>query len=363
MLSGLIDTAGPSMERTIAADLHACIEGLAKAAPATGEELTISTGNLNVTMVAVSAENVSSTIAEMRLNTTDDLAARVHVPTDLLSGTVGYDPTKPVAALLFTTSGTELYRPLSTATYARSSPPVSFSIVQDGVALPVQGLAERINISIPFVLTYDEDEEYLEVLCRWYQPSGTWSVEGCVTIFDQVENSVTCSCDHLTDFAVLERPYNDSYWEVWLEEERERLYIQQLVRECQSEPNTDTFGWLALAGMCGAGLIALLHAMLRDKCLGHRRKGEAYLYDKRIGIETPLGAQVWRGSRQRINKSCQRGGFLHDVLRRHPLIAGLCWSGLYGYTRCQTIQTVINTMAVEMFVAGLLVTWSSAGAL
>ena len=125
------------MERTIAADLHACIEGLAKAAPATGEELTISTGNLNVTMVAVSAENVSSTIAEMRLNTTDDLAARVHVPTDLLSGTVGYDPTKPVAALLFTTSGTELYRPLSTATYARSSPPVSFSIVQDGVALPV----------------------------------------------------------------------------------------------------------------------------------------------------------------------------------------------------------------------------------
>ena len=57
------------------------------------------------------------------------------------------------------------------------------------------------NINFTFVCDQDCDEASE---CVWYNESGDiWQTEGCITIINQEDSSMVCSCSHLTTFATI----------------------------------------------------------------------------------------------------------------------------------------------------------------
>lgn len=64
------------------------------------------------------------------------------------------------------------------------------------------------DVSDTVTMVIDADESYDSELgsfsCEWYdEDDEAWSSEGCSVTEDVDESSVTCSCEHLTDFAVM----------------------------------------------------------------------------------------------------------------------------------------------------------------
>ena len=76
--------------------------------------------------------------------------------------------------------------------------------------------------------------------------------------------SVTCSCDHLTDFAVLQVPVDAPAFAAYAEGERVRLYDIVLIETCLV-PGFDSFGWPA------AGILFLCWLVLMPLALRIRR--------------------------------------------------------------------------------------------
>ena len=353
LISSLLATSGPGMDTSTAFHLQGSIEALVRAAPADGSELILTSSNLNITIVALSA------LGELPMIEceTSNAPASVLLPPGLLSSASEYDASRPTAALLFTTSGAGLHNPLASPSSVSASPTVSFSLLQDGVALSVSGLVERLNLSIPFELTPDP-EGLLDAQCRWYDHHSTnWSTRGCLT-GDPREGSITCSCDHLTDFAVIESPLNASEYMLYREHYEMNLLREQLVARCLEDV---TFGYPAFFSLLAAGFVLLLHALWRDRRRDLAQKvgpGEPYyvdeyVVDEYVDPDANVCTVLWRGARRRYHESKGRGGFLNSLCSRHPLVAGICSRGLHGYTRCQTIQMVVNTMAFEMAIASL----------
>ncbi|KAF6739204.1 G-protein coupled receptor 64 [Oryzias melastigma] len=65
----------------------------------------------------------------------------------------------------------------------------------------ISGLSERVNLTMRFSLAPNKSAEPLCVFLNY--SSGNWSSNGCLTLWDDDQHQVTCSCDHLTYFGVL----------------------------------------------------------------------------------------------------------------------------------------------------------------
>ena len=360
LISSLLAASESGMDTSTAANLQGSIEALVRAAPADGSELILASSNLNITVVALSAlGNLPMIECE-----TSTAPASVLLPPGLLSSARGYDASRPTSALLFTTRGAGLHNPLAAPSSVSASPTVSFSLLQEGMALSVSGLVERLNLSIPFELTPDP-EGLLDVQCRWYDHHATnWSTQGCLTS-DPRAGSITCSCDHLTDFAVVESPFNASDYMRYREQYEMNLLREQLVASClvkwsDVRWSDVTFGYPAFFSLLVAGFVLLLHAWWRDRWRVLARKGgmgepyyvDEYVVDEYVDPDANMLTVLCRGARRRYYES-RRSGFLNSLCSLHPLVAGVCSHGLHGYTRCQTIQMVVNTMAFEMAIASL----------
>ncbi|XP_026031548.1 adhesion G-protein coupled receptor G2-like [Astatotilapia calliptera] len=65
----------------------------------------------------------------------------------------------------------------------------------------ISGLQQRVNITINLTREINETQN---ALCHFFNLSRkNFSQDGCITLWTRGENHLTCSCDHLTYFAVL----------------------------------------------------------------------------------------------------------------------------------------------------------------
>ncbi|XP_076743539.1 adhesion G-protein coupled receptor G2-like [Maylandia zebra] len=65
----------------------------------------------------------------------------------------------------------------------------------------ISGLQQRVNITIKLTREINETQN---ALCHFFNLSRkNFSQDGCITLWTRGENHLTCSCDHLTYFAVL----------------------------------------------------------------------------------------------------------------------------------------------------------------
>ncbi|XP_039469459.1 adhesion G-protein coupled receptor G2-like [Oreochromis aureus] len=72
----------------------------------------------------------------------------------------------------------------------------------------ISGLQQRVNITINFTKEINETQE---PSCQFLNFStNTFSEDGCITLRTRGQNNLTCSCDHLTYFAVLLVPVSDT---------------------------------------------------------------------------------------------------------------------------------------------------------
>ncbi|KAL3992612.1 uncharacterized protein ACER0C_009886 [Sarotherodon galilaeus] len=72
----------------------------------------------------------------------------------------------------------------------------------------ISGLQQRVNITINLTKEINETQE---PSCQFLNFStNTFSEDGCITLWTRGQNNLTCSCDHLTYFAVLLVPVSDS---------------------------------------------------------------------------------------------------------------------------------------------------------
>jgi len=89
------------------------------------------------------------------------------------------------------------------------SPMVGLSLSLDGADVAVQGLTNRIQVTLPIVYqkrcgTPLSANSYRGVLCMYYANS-TYHRDGCTTTRHSNDPSiVTCACNHLTNFVVIE---------------------------------------------------------------------------------------------------------------------------------------------------------------
>ena len=162
-------------------------------------------------------------------NTSQTIQAWV---TSNLSQLTGLNPNDPVEAIMFT-SGQDFAGAGSTSNLKISGIAVSFSLMQQGVVVPVNGLADPVQLTAPVknerdLLTKCTSQpdarsqiqklsaggtacrETLE--CRyWDEEALAWSTYGCVT---KVYNGTSanggsytgCSCSHLSEFVSVTVP-------------------------------------------------------------------------------------------------------------------------------------------------------------
>ena len=150
------------------------------------------------------------------------------LPPGILGTAAGANSSQPVNIVFFA-SAVNLHA-LSFADNASdvnmSGPLISYSLTQSGLPLGIRGAANPISISMPLssdailrsngtgqtcVGTGTASSGCTSVLsCRFWNASlQQWSSEGCRTIAQTegpAAGSVTCECDHLTEFVVFEFP-------------------------------------------------------------------------------------------------------------------------------------------------------------
>ena len=239
LVSNLLDTqasAGVTMDRATAEMLQSSVTSLAKAASPGEGSVALSSSNLNVTSEAF-ADAASLVAKPVICPSSTGREVTVELPAALLTagGDSGYDPSLPVATMLYVTSnalhslaaveaeheaenevegggGTgrlRARRRLSTGKARVASPMVSFSLVQSGSELRIRGAASPINISVTVDASANSHGAGTRLGCRWWDSSGngSWSSAGCETIVGSgAGGGVTCSCTHLSDFILWEFP-------------------------------------------------------------------------------------------------------------------------------------------------------------
>ena len=246
LVSNLLDTqasAGVTMDPATTEMLQSSVISLTRAASPGAGAVTLSSSNLNVTSEAF-ADAASLAAKPVTCPSSTGREVAVELPAALLNAgsDSGYDPSLPVATMLYVTSnalhslaavesedgaeggvGDEVgggggtsrrrtRRRLSTGKARVASPMVSFSIVQSGSELRIRGAASPINISVPVDVSASASSDGGEATrlgCRWWDSSGdgSWSSAGCETIVrGGAGGGVTCSCTHLSDFILWEFP-------------------------------------------------------------------------------------------------------------------------------------------------------------
>ena len=240
---------------------------------ATAAPVVVTSKNFNMS-IAVRSSPTELAAAPFECDAAGGEPATVSLPAAAVEGAVGFDPSLPVAAILFTTpvslhpapqararrrTRRHLAAPSSgissgstqgaasveaaaaAATTTTVSPTVSFSLSQQDRVLEVKNASAAINVSIPFVpspsacllgaaarlgdrLAGTDEAERASVSvsslppscattveCRWWDERGrSWSTEGCVTVYRGASGggdaTVSCACDHLTEFLAFEFP-------------------------------------------------------------------------------------------------------------------------------------------------------------
>ena len=324
--------------------ITAAVFQLARAVTATEGvgEVKLTSANLNLTTEARPLAEL--TARTVKCDTASAAPTEVAMPSDVLSSVPGLDPLLPVSVVLFS-SAVNLHKAFdagsaaggaasgggSTSTNAassgrsevRSSPMVSFSLLQSGSELRISGAASRINVSIPFDLARSSGKRRLlevrrlegrrldgggddgdgdssppcigkpvngtytgclsAIECRWWDESGngSWSSAGCETVPTDDGGSFTCSCDHLTDFIVFEFP---TTVEELLEDVLEAFAVNRLTAaafECLARPSfADTpVVWLIVMLLIVTFFVGLGNAVRRDRREMHNV--EALLKGKR----------------------------------------------------------------------------------
>ena len=229
LVSNLLDTqasAGVTMDPATTEMLQSSVISLTRAASPGAGAVTLSSSNLNVTSEAF-ADAASLAAKPVTCPSSTGQEAAVELPAGLLSagGDSGYDPSLPVATMLYVTSNAlhslavveadgrrRARRRLGTGKARTASPMVSFSLVQSGSELRIRGAASPINISVPVDVSASASSDGGEATrlgCRWWDSSGdgSWSSAGCETIVrGGAGGGVTCSCTHLSDFILWEFP-------------------------------------------------------------------------------------------------------------------------------------------------------------
>ena len=268
-LFGLMSASdGTASSASAGEAISAAVEQMARAAtaaalatatvPSSGiaELLVLSSDNLNMT---INVRSASALAAEPILcDSGTGVAAAVAVPADLIGGIPGLDPSVPVAAVLHT-SRVNLHGGLGGSSAAQrrrrrrqrrqrrltsesgsssdaggddegdggngtsAGPTVSFKISQGGTELLVKDAATPITIGLayqspaaaagrpPCVGVPDPFSAAARacgttVQCKfWNETSRSWSTDGCATIIG-ADGSLSCSCNHLTEFIAVEFP-------------------------------------------------------------------------------------------------------------------------------------------------------------
>lgn len=291
--------------------IASAVQQLARALTADAEvgEVKLVSKNLNLTTEARSAAELATRPVEC--DTASALPTKISMPSNVLSAIRGLNLDTPISVVLFS-SAINLHRGLRDAaaspsmvdaestngTQARriqSSPMVSFSLVQAGKELRVEGAESAINISIPFqreTTTVTLIEDGVNVLapapppcigsnngsyerchaaieCRWWdkQGNGSWASAGCATIAAADGVSYTCSCDHLTDFIVFEFPTTA---EELFEDITQAVTVHQITArafECLRRPSFTTHPvlWGINVGLLVLFGLGLGNAIRRDR--------------------------------------------------------------------------------------------------
>ena len=253
---------GREIDAGTAKQITAAVMQLARAVTAHTEgEVVLTSSQLNLTAEARAPADLAA--APVRCEVGSELPTQATLPDDILDAIAGAggDTSKSVSVVLFA-SKVNLHAPFaasppppppsnqrrtesSVGTAAdsgrngtaevTSSPLVSFTLLQDGNELRVQGAASRVNVSIPFASSLTsarssraqrmpppcigaptnatDVECSMAIECRWWDAEngvadgesaessaegGFWSTTGCVTVASADGRSFTCSCNHLT---------------------------------------------------------------------------------------------------------------------------------------------------------------------
>jgi hypothetical protein len=72
------------------------------------------------------------------------------------------------------------------------------------ITAAVRSSAGEVSFETPIEIRIPVSQTSRNLACKWLDTGNTWSSDGCMTIAD--ESSVTCSCSHLTSFAVFKVP-------------------------------------------------------------------------------------------------------------------------------------------------------------
>ena len=265
-LFGLLSASDGSASSASAGEaISAAVKQMARAAtaaalatatvPSSGiaEPVVLSSDNINMT---INVRSASALAAEPILcDSGTGVVAAVAVPADLIGGIPGLDPSVPVAAVLHT-SRVNLHGGLGGSSAAErrrrrrhrrltsesgsssdggdddegdggngtsAGPTVSFKISQRGSEILVKDAATPITIGLayqslaaaagrpPCVGVPDPFSAAARacgttVQCKfWNETSRSWSTDGCATIMG-ADGSVSCSCNHLTEFIAVEFP-------------------------------------------------------------------------------------------------------------------------------------------------------------
>ena len=304
-VSQLIDVQGTSaqFDEGTSRQLQNSLVKLAAAARTGGSLLQISSPNLNLTAASFAslAELGSPTLG---CTSPDGRDATAKLPTGVLDGIEGVDPTLPIAALLYVTTANFHPPPTSSIRPKRrlmddhsnagssnvsASPMVSFSLLQSGQPLNVQGVSEKINISIPFqpsvampcLAPMRSTDDGLAshhacsatVECRFWDKAGSrWSTDGCTTVRDVTlgggdDVEFACSCNHLTDFVIVEFRSDGFFEDVAIAFAAFHGFKSAATQCLASGPDLATlpFGWYAIAAVLSFNVLGLAHAARRDR--------------------------------------------------------------------------------------------------
>ncbi|XP_022291430.2 adhesion G protein-coupled receptor L2-like [Crassostrea virginica] len=164
--------------------------------------------NQNVTF---SRENLVMTVAREPLDTVVQFPAEVDsdsthlvLPPQLQSNQSDFSY---VATMFKSLSG------ILSRSSASESPRDSEAVVSNVLALSLNGEKRHVNLSPPLHMSFNHpthDSSVSEILCGYWNASqingSRWSTDGCV-VTQTGENFTNCRCNHLTNFAILVRPY------------------------------------------------------------------------------------------------------------------------------------------------------------
>ena len=350
LLGAAISNGG--MEADAGAKLQEAVVLLGAAAVMNGTELALTSEKLNLTVLQASSPDELANKSVRCAVGDDGAVATASIPKGLASVAEGFNASLPVRALLYTTAGTAMHAPLAiggnfTNVSASSSPMVSFSLLQARGELVVKNTSQRINVSIPAVPTPDPD---FQSECRWHADDGSWPTQGCDTIL-AADGSVNCSCNHLTDFVVFQVPRDPARYF----EKLDATYVRApMISACfATGPLDDPVGWAAIFFILFLNTILLLHALRRD--IEHAPKKAKETKKAWYEVEeTTTPATDTPEPAETVNTMMQ-SRWTRALHALHPLLAAVKWEGVRGYTRAQTAQIVVNTLALELLVCTRLV--------